>query len=111
MVEFDNSYILIAGNISLLTEQKVRVATVLDLMRDVFNTLSKSEQKPQGKLSRLHLHTLAFQAIMTPLKGGPWGRSDVAATKAALTATRCVCFFFMWRPPRRRSLPPGVYCC
>lgn len=42
------------------------------------------------RLTRLHLHTLAFQAIMVR-KGSPWLNSMAAATKAALTANRHVC--------------------
>lgn len=42
------------------------------------------------RLTRLHLHTLAYQAIMVR-KGSPWINSMAAATKAALTANRHVC--------------------
>ena len=42
------------------------------------------------QLSRLHLHTLAYQAVMTA-RGSPWINTGAAAVKASLTAHRHVC--------------------
>lgn len=48
------------------------------------------DERGQRRLTRLHLHTLAYQAIMV-LKDSTWTNSLAAATKAALTANRHVC--------------------
>ena len=83
---------LLYGNITMVSSQKPRVATVLDLMRDVYK-VSKENYKNGKKireLTRLHIHTLAFQAILTT-KGSNWKNTQAAAAKASLTATRHVC--------------------
>ena len=41
-------------------------------------------------LTRLHVHTLAFQAIMVDTSS-PWKKNKAAVTKAALVANRHVC--------------------
>lgn len=79
--------ILEYGNISLVADTYPRVATALDQMRDVYklvNTLT------HGRLTRIHLHTLPFQAILTR-KGSHWKYSREASAKAALTAHRHTC--------------------
>ena len=48
------------------------------------------EKHGQRQVTRLHLHTLAFQAIMVR-KTSPWKNNLAAVTKAALTANRHVC--------------------
>ncbi|ROT77199.1 hypothetical protein C7M84_004173 [Penaeus vannamei] len=76
------------GNVSLVSDFNPRVAVVLDQMRDIFKQLGDTpEVGGKRRLTRLHLHTLAFQAIMVR-KGSPWLNSMAAATKAALTANR-----------------------
>ncbi|XP_071440863.1 ADP-dependent glucokinase [Hetaerina americana] len=81
--------LLLHGNLTLVSDTNPRVATVLDQMREVFrNLLSRKENGRQ--LTRLHVHTLAYQAIMT-LVGSPWKLSNAAAAKASLTAHRHVC--------------------
>lgn len=83
---------LLYGNITMVSSQKPRVATVLDLMRDVYK-VSKENYKNGKKireLTRLHIHTLAFQAILTT-KGSNWKNTQAAVAKASLTATRHVC--------------------
>ena len=83
---------LLYGNITMVSSQKPRVATVLDLMRDVYK-VSKENYKNGKKireLTRLHVHTLAFQAILTT-KGSNWKNTQAAVAKASLTATRHVC--------------------
>lgn len=83
--------ILTKGNITLISDPYPRVATVLDNMRNVFKILNDTEEKDgMRKLTRLHLHTLAYQAIMTK-KDASWKNSMSAAAKASLTANRHVC--------------------
>jgi len=41
-------------------------------------------------LTRLHVHTLAYQAIMVK-RGSSWKNTRIAAAKASLTANRHVC--------------------
>ncbi|KAJ7371046.1 hypothetical protein OS493_028208 [Desmophyllum pertusum] len=82
---------LLYGNITVVSSQKPRVAQVLDLMRDVYKTSKKITVKGRKRqLTRLHVHTLAFQAILTT-KGSKWKNTQAAAAKASLTATRHVC--------------------
>lgn len=90
--ELPNLFSLLAyGNVSVLSDPYPRTATVLDQMRFVFNSLKKTPLTDgRRKLSRLHVHTLAFQAIMTS-KGSGWKNTMSAAAKAALTANRYVC--------------------
>ena len=74
------------GNITMLSESYPRVATVLDQMREVYQLL----RKKHGRVSRLHVHTLAFQAIMTR-KTSKWKNTMSAAAHASLTANRYIC--------------------
>ncbi|WAR18260.1 ADPGK-like protein [Mya arenaria] len=83
--------ILTSGKIALVSDSKPRIASVLDQMRVVFNLLKNTEEKDgKRKLTRLHLHTLAYQAILTQ-KGSDWKNTMAAAAKASLTANRHVC--------------------
>ncbi|XP_064118014.1 ADP-dependent glucokinase-like [Macrobrachium nipponense] len=90
--ELPNLYsILKYGNVSFISDFNPRVAVVLDQMREVFRLLDMlPETAGHRQVTRLHLHTLAFQAIMVR-KGSPWKNNLAAATKAALTANRHVC--------------------
>ena len=83
---------LLYGDITVVSSQKPRVATVLDLMRDVYRVSKENYNngKKARPLTRLHIHTLAFQAILTT-KGSNWKNTQAAAAKASLTATRHVC--------------------
>ena len=74
------------NNITMIADTYPRVASVLDQMREVYQVLHKSHQR----VSRLHVHTLAFQAIMTK-KGSSWKNTKSAAAHASLTANRHVC--------------------
>ncbi|KAK9512538.1 hypothetical protein O3M35_000939 [Rhynocoris fuscipes] len=80
------------GNVSVVTHSMPRVALVLDQMRYIFRHIRKENQylTDSRKLTRIHVHTLAFQAVLTEL-GSSWKQSDVAAAKASLTAYRHVC--------------------
>lgn len=75
------------GNITLASDPYPTVASVLDQMRDVYELLYI---QTKGKLNRIHVHTLAFQAILTR-NDSNWKNSLAAAAKAALTAHRHTC--------------------
>lgn len=79
------------GTIALVSDAYPRIASVLDQMRTVYNYL-KDTKEVNGRrpLTRLHLHTLAYQAILTK-KGSGWKNTMSAAAIAALTANRHVC--------------------
>ncbi|ESO93611.1 hypothetical protein LOTGIDRAFT_118992 [Lottia gigantea] len=81
--------LLTEGKITLVSEIVPRVATVLDQMRVIYKNM-KNHPKSSRKLSRLHVHTLAYQAILTK-KSSSWKNTMSAAAKAALTAHRYVC--------------------
>lgn len=80
------------GNVSLVADSYPRVATVLDYMRGLFKLIREKSLKIEGsrKLTRIHVHTLAYQAIMVA-KDSVWKNTPVAAAKASLTAHRHVC--------------------
>lgn len=79
------------GNVSLLSDAYPRVASVLDQMRVVYRLLKDTKDEGgRRKLTRLHVHTLAYQAILTK-KGAPWKNTMSATAKASLTAHRHVC--------------------
>lgn len=83
--------IITEGTVSLVADSYPRIATVLDQMRTVYSLLQKTDEKGgKRKLTRLHVHTLAYQAIMTT-KGSGWKNTMAAAAKASLTANRHVC--------------------
>ncbi|XP_034239358.1 ADP-dependent glucokinase [Thrips palmi] len=84
--------ILLHGKVSVVTDSNPRVATVLDDMREVFRQLRQKGRKVAGSrsLTRIHVHTLAYQAILT-VHGSTWKNSIGAAAKASLTAHRHVC--------------------
>ncbi|KDR23023.1 ADP-dependent glucokinase [Zootermopsis nevadensis] len=91
--ELANLYnIMLYGNISFVSDSNPRVATVLDQMREIFHLVSRSSlnKEKSHQLTRLHVHTLAYQAILT-VKNSPWKNSKAAAAKASLTANRHVC--------------------
>jgi ADP-dependent glucokinase len=80
------------GNISLVANSTPRVATVLDQMRELFRLIRSRGESIEGAriLTRIHVHTLAYQAILT-VKNSPWKNTVAAAAKASLTAHRHVC--------------------
>lgn len=79
--------IFAVGNITLVSDAYPRTAVVLDQMREVF---SHADHLSSGRISRLHVHTLAFQAVLVR-KGSDWKNTRAAATKSALTAHRHTC--------------------
>jgi len=83
--------ILHSGSITLISDPYPRLAGVLDQMHAVFDLLKKTPATDGRRpLTRLHVHTLAYQAIMT-LKDSAWKDSPGAAAKASLTANRHIC--------------------
>lgn len=83
--------IITEGTVSLVADSYPRIATVLDQMRTVYSLLKNTnENGGKRKLTRLHVHTLAYQAILTT-KGSSWKNTMSAAAKASLTANRHVC--------------------
>lgn len=83
------SSVLTSGQVVEVADSNPRTAVVLDMMRTVFRLLSV-ERGDNRPVTRLHLHTLAYQAIMTR-RGSKWKHSGAAAVKASLTAHRHVC--------------------
>lgn len=82
--ELINLYTMLTDNsVTLVSNAHPRIATVLDHMRSIWSILTPN------RLSRLHIHTLAFQAIMT--KKNKWSNTMTAAAKASLTAYRHTC--------------------
>lgn len=88
--------VLAHGRTTLATDWNPRIAHTLDQMRQVFISLledyedrSSSDAKRRS-ISRIHVHTLAYQAILTTA-GSKWKNTRAAAAKAALTAHRYVC--------------------
>ncbi|TNM90383.1 ADP-dependent glucokinase [Takifugu flavidus] len=99
--ELPNLLSLLKGtNITVLSDPNPRVATVLDQMREVYRILNKcyKDAVREGNtggtkvklLTRLHVHTLAFQAIIVK-HGSQWKNTMSATAKASLTANRHVC--------------------
>ncbi|XP_076011799.1 ADP-dependent glucokinase [Genypterus blacodes] len=97
--ELPNLLSLLKGsNITVLSDPNPRVATVLDQMRELYRLVNQRYQdanaespKATGKpLTRLHVHTLAFQAMIVT-HGSQWKNTMSATAKASLTANRHVC--------------------
>lgn len=74
-----------------VSDSHPRIAVTLDYMRSVFRILHDTV-KTNGRrgMSRLHVHTLAYQVIMTA-RNSTWRNSMAAVAKAALTANRHTC--------------------
>lgn len=95
--EVDNLvHVFETGKISLSADSNPRVATTLDQMRKVFKYRNQKYFKDRGTdkslrmLTRIHVHTLAFQMILN-VKGSKWRHIKNAAAKSSLTAHRHVC--------------------
>lgn len=84
------------GKISLSADSNPRVARVLDQIRKVFKILNEHYFKYQGgdsnvrMLSRIHVHTLAFQLILN-VQDSKWKNIRGSVAKASLVAHRHVC--------------------
>ena len=82
---------LMLGKVKKSSSQKPRVAKALDLMRAIYQKMRDSRpDDSKRQLTRIHMHTLAFQVVMTTSKS-IWKNNKAAAAKASLTATRWVC--------------------
>nr|XP_057945061.1 ADP-dependent glucokinase [Doryrhamphus excisus] len=99
--ELPNLLSLLKGsNITVLSDPNPRVATVLDQMREVYRLVNQRYKDSSGQgddaqawskpLTRLHVHTLAFQAMIVT-RGSQWKNTMSATAKASLTANRHVC--------------------
>lgn len=84
--------ILEYGKVIVVADSNPRVATALDQMRKTFQIIREKNKEfgSKRKLTRIHVHTLAYQAILT-VKNSNWKRTKAAAAKASLTAHRYVC--------------------
>ncbi|XP_063049335.1 ADP-dependent glucokinase [Engraulis encrasicolus] len=91
--ELPNLLSLLRGsNVTVLSDPNPRVATVLDQMRALYSLLNEQHtESGRGRaLTRLHVHTLAFQAMIVR-DGTRWKNTMSATAKASLTAHRHVC--------------------
>lgn len=80
------------GKVMVVADSNPRIATALDQMRKTFQMIRQKNTQfgSKRKLTRIHVHTLAYQAILT-VKDSNWKRTKAAAAKASLTAHRYVC--------------------
>lgn len=69
---------------------------------------NEDEARVQGSLSRIHIHTLGYQLIMT-VHGSEWRNSRKAAAKAALVAHRYVCGTEFVNPEAANLLLDGEF--
>jgi ADP-dependent glucokinase len=89
--------LLSSGSITAVADAYPRVASTLDQMRELYRLLQGLVDKDsRGKrLTRLHVHTLAFQAIMiingSSMQKSVWKNSYAAAAHASLVASRHTC--------------------
>lgn len=91
--ELPNLLSLLRGSApTVLSDPNPRVATVLDQMRELYRLVNeRHRQSGRGRrLTRLHVHTLAFQALAVA-HGSRWRNTMSATAKASLTANRHVC--------------------
>ncbi|XP_017555206.1 ADP-dependent glucokinase [Pygocentrus nattereri] len=91
--ELPNLLSLFRGsNVTVLSDPNPRVATVLDQMRELYRMVNQrhKETATRRPLTRLHVHTLAFQAMIVT-RGSQWKNTMSAVAKASLTANRHVC--------------------
>ena len=77
------------GNISFVSSPFPRIAHVLDEIRELFSLLTLIGD---GRVSRIHVHTLAYQVVAVRLnhhgQSLKWPNSEAAMAKASLTAYR-----------------------
>ena len=80
------------GNVSIFSDPFPRVASTLDKMRLLYGYVNaQTKAKGAGRpLTRVHVHTLAYQAIFVK-KHSDWVNINNAVAKASLTAYRHVC--------------------
>ena len=81
------------GNISIASDPFPRVASTLDQIRTLYASIGeykRTSRKGGRDLTRIHVHTLAYQAIYIS-KHSDWQNINSAVAKASLTAYRYVC--------------------
>lgn len=79
------------GNITVSSNPFPRVASTLDKIRTLYGFLGSKGEGERGRpLTRIHVHTLAYQAIYVT-KHSDWQNINSAVAKASLTAYRYVC--------------------
>lgn len=78
------------GNITVASDPFPRVAATLDRIRTLYSYLGKKDDGHGRPLTRIHVHTLAYQAIFVT-KHSNWQHLNSAVAKASLTAYRHVC--------------------
>jgi len=88
--------VLSNGSITAVSDAYARVATTLDQMRKIFWLLRRMTEGVDGvrRITRLHVHTLAFQAVFVAENDGgslSWKNVGSAAARASLTASRHTC--------------------
>jgi len=89
---------LTKGKVVDVADSNPRIAVMLDMMRTVYRKLSVTREGARA-LTRVHLHTLAYQAVLTT-RGSAWVNTGAAAVKASLTAHRHVCSDTRVRPEK-----------
>lgn len=75
---------------SLVADHNPPVSKTLSQVRQLFQNIRRDYSRGSRRLSRIHIHTLAYQLIMV-VRGTEWKNTRNAAAKAALTAHRYVC--------------------
>ncbi|XKL62362.1 hypothetical protein PGB90_002195 [Kerria lacca] len=91
--ELANIYSLLKDKtVTLAVDSNPKISKTLDMMRQIFSYLQEARNKTDCSrpLSRLHVHTLAYQVIMILNKSG-WKNTHIAAAKASLVANTYVC--------------------
>ncbi|KAF4759019.1 hypothetical protein FOZ63_015284 [Perkinsus olseni] len=81
------------GSLIRASDSRPKVRNVLDALRNLWKLIEDANEglNTTRKVTRIHVHTLAFQAVM--IKTGAWNRTAEAMSKASLTAFRHVCGF------------------
>ncbi|KAF4707897.1 hypothetical protein FOZ62_016300, partial [Perkinsus olseni] len=81
------------GSLIRASDSRPKVRNVLDALRELWKLIEDANEglNTTRKVTRIHVHTLAFQAVM--IKTGAWNRTAEAMSKASLTAFRHVCGF------------------
>jgi len=86
--------VLTNGSITAVSDAYPRVATTLDQMREVYRLLRRTTEGAARRITRLHVHTLAFQVLFVAENNGGiplWKNAGSAAARASLTASRHTC--------------------
>ena len=78
------------GNITIASDPFPRVASTLDKIRTLYHYLQERPNYQGRPLTRIHVHTLAYQAIYVT-RHSNWQNINNAVAKASLTAYRHVC--------------------